>query len=552
MSALDQLSAADLSSLDQGGDLWNLYRQACAESMYFFTKAVWSMVPPERNAMTRQCHLPLCLLAEDESLTRILYEYPRKYMKSSIITVARPNHRLARMVVRGEDPNRRFAIYSNRKTNAMRKWGTIKRTYETNELFQFLFPELIPDFSDQNKSWNKEEGTVPRLYNPDEPTYDCLGQGGSATSRHYDDICVDDLINEENFDEPDQVEKMLEMYRLMRGLLEDDRSTLCVVGNRWTMADLNHKIHMEEPDTAILSVSAYGPNLEGKYRCRLLPDPVMEILHRMPEGEPIWPERFNREQLGRLLLELKPRIFSAQFLNNPTDPDAVDFKWEWIKNLESRYENGEINLYFGDDKVPVRFQDCNLYITWDPALDGRHSDSDNAIIVSLMDPLGRIAVFDEVVRKVDPLVAMNDVLMLAERYKGFLKATGLEEVLFQKVLGKLLSKQALKNGIFLGIRPLKTPTGLRKDQRIRAWVGALFEDGLVYVHPRCSKFLEQYSTFGVPDAKRDAIDAFAYATQLWARPQTKEEEDDRDEREMETAFNSLGVTGYGTALRVIN
>lgn len=798
MSVLQQLKKSQLRDLDQGGRLWHLYREAAtvkAGGLYFFSKAIWPLMPEHRNLISRRCHLPLCMACEDDSLIRLLIEWPRKHGKSTIATVCRPVQRLARMAVEGEDPCTRFAIYCSSKENAKRHWRDIRNGIDGNELFRFLFPELVPPVGDREWIWNTEEGVVPRTYNPKEPTFDTLG-GGKSTSRHYDDITVDDMIDEQNFDSPTAVEMAIEYYRLTRNLLEDEKKRLVIVGNRWSMNDLNYMIHREEPGTAILTASCWGPRMEGKYKCRNLPEPLMELLREMPQGEPLWPERFSKEELGSLLLELKPRIYctpadtpvlmsdlstkridqiqqedevlgfeekpsaayahrgfrrakvtavhsmkapvvkitmasgvtvrstadhpwffyrgframfgaprvgdrlvhvfnpempsltqeqrelgawlggifdgeghagkyniyiaqspeknpevvakiedalsvlniktstsdtthtgcrtwyllggrkayrhfllsvtaaksnrileamiydkriesskrdpivsiepdgeelvysletttktytaygylthnSAQYLNDPNDPDAVDFRQEWLQYCDLDYDREQgivvrVEKPDGDELVPLSC--CNVYITWDPALDGKTAESENAIVVSAMDHRGRVFILDEYARKCDPLVALDDLLKIAHRWRKWLRASGLEEVLFQKVLGRLLVQRAQEQNIYLGLRTLKTPTGQSKDQRIRAWIGALFEARKVWVRRKCTHFVEQYGYFGVIGAKRDLIDAFAYATQLWSRAASPEEvlQDEEMEEQMKT---ELGLTGYGSALR---
>jgi len=539
----------DPSLLDQGNEVWHKYRAACASSLYFFTKAVWLTMPPELNLLTKRCHLPICLVLEDDSIKRILVEWPRRHLKTTLVGAGMV-HKLVRRVVANQDPADRFGIYSSTITNSSRMWREIKNSFESNQLFQFLFPELIPDsFEGRDTVWTTMEGVVPRQWDRKDPTFDCLG-AGKAVSRHYDWIIEDDLINEENYDSPDAVAKALDIHRNAEHLLEDaTNSRVITVGNRWGMGDLNHFIHTEEPSTSIISVSVYGAHFEGKYKCRNLPKPVTELLEALPKGEPIWPERFDRDALGRLLEKLKPRIFTAQYLNNPSDPDMVDFRLEWLKYCTVEHIDGMPNVVYEDDPVPVPLSHCNLYVTWDPALDGKASESANGITVTAMDYKGRISLISDYAKKRDPLLSMDDFIDYCKRCGPYLQASGVEEVLFQRVLTKLLPPRAQAKGVNIRLRKLKTPTGMSKDQRIRAWIGSLFADGRVYVRHSCSHFIDQYAHFGVPDAPRDVIDAFSYATKLWQRPMSPAEQEAAEQSAV-IIHQDLGVTGYGTALAV--
>ena len=552
MSALSQLRGRDLSRIDQGGDLWHLYRQACAESLYFFSKNVWTQVPQERNLLSARTFLPLCLLLEDDANRVVLIEDPRRHLKSTIGTKSTPVHKLVRMVVAEQDPSIRFGLYSSTTINSQRQWREIKWGFENNQWFQFLFPELVWESWNDAPIWNTEEGVVKRLYNPQEPTFDTLG-GGKATGRHYDWIIEDDLINESNFDSPAAVEMAIEYHRQATHLLEggpEDRKI--IVGNRWGMNDLNAHIHQHEPDAVIFSRSVWGPRLDGRWCSRNLPPRVEELLRQLPSGEPIWPERFDKEKLGLWMREVGPRIWSAQALNNPSDPDSADFKVDWLKECElQRTDTGWQIVYStksGTVEEVVPLSATNLYIAWDPALDGKHSTSRNAILVTSIDAKGRVCILREWAKKADPLDMMDVFLDAAQLYKGYLKNSGLEEVLFQKVLGKLLRERSNQRGIYLGLKALKTPRGQSKDQRIRALVGTLFQDGRVYVRRGLTDFIEEYTNFGVEGMTNDLMDCFAYSAQLWSKPLSKHLTDEMEEREEERREN-LGITGYGSALR---
>jgi len=538
------LDPAIAGAIDQGGPLWHKYRRACAESLYFFTKAVWCTIPAERNIMTLNCHGPMCKALEDDDARRLLIEWPRRHMKTTIASQAYPVWELVRKVVHYEDPNTRVGIYCASKINARRIWREVRWGFETNEFFQFLFPELIPNFS-SNEIWNGDEGIVPRLYNPKEPTFDTLG-GGAATSRHYDIIIEDDMITEQNFDSPAVVQDVLEYHRQTENLAEDLTSRIIVVGNRWSFMDLNHFIHTEEPDTTTITVSVHGPVWEGKYRCKNLSPAVEEALRSMTD--PIWPERFDKEALGKLLMKQKARIFSAQYLNNPSDPDVVDFSLDWLKYYKVTQTTAGPAFRHGDGEH-VLFKECNFYITWDPALGGKTAESRNAIVVTAMDSQGRVYLLKDYAVKEDPLKSMDKFIDYAKMYGPWMHTAGLEEVLFQKVLGKLLVERARDRKVWLPLRKLKTPPAQRKDQRIRAALTSYFEDGRVFIRDENTKFVEEYSSFGVEGAQRDLIDAFAYASQLWIRPANIEDRDDSEEVDpIKWKAEHRGVTGYGSAL----
>lgn len=531
-----------------GDSQWTKLRRKCADDPFFFTKAVWCahIVPPKENLLSRTCHEPMCLAICDDRIKRLLVEWPRRFVKTTCAEGGAV-HSYVRAVINRKDPNDRTAFYSSTKEYAQRIWREIRWGFENNELFQFLFPELIPDFSNKTV-WNEDEGIIPRTQHRKEPTFDTLG-GGRATGRHYDTIFMDDMINELNYNSINEVQKVIEYYKLASNLIDDPDDRIVVIGNRWTMRDLNHYIHTEELETSILSASVWGPNLDGKYKCRNLPPEIMTKLEKVPAPSPFWIERFDEEALRKWQSSVKTRIWSAHALNNPVDPDSMEFKMEWVKSARvSQSPTGEWLIYYEDDDDTVPLSSTNLYMTWDPALDGKHSESYNGILVLSVDYKGRVCILREYCRRgIDPLEIVDIFLDYCKLYSGYLRAVGIEEVLFQKVLGSLVLQKAMERGIFVPYKRLKVPTRMNKDQRIRAWCGNYFQSGKVYVREGVTHFLDHYQHFGIEGAARDLMDCFAHATQLFITPPHPDQRKSAEEEERQEEI-SRGLTGYGSVL----
>lgn len=532
--------------IEAESELWHLWRRACADSLFFFSKVVvCSNIPQTENIMTWRTHGPMCLLLEEESCRRVLIEFPRRMLKSTIATVSTPVHRLINKVVRGDDPSDRFGILAHSWKVGQRHWWDIKSIFDNNRLFQFLFPDLLP-----GDRWNEEYGSVIRRLNRKEPTVEPLSL--KSAGKHYDQIFCDDLINEENWDEPEAVQKALMLFRQTRNLLEAPDSRVVVVGNRWGLADLNATIHQEAEATgfSVLSVnSEVGPNEDGPYRCRNLPENVQEALEEVRSladtRGTIWPERFTRKQLRALRVELGVATYAAQMLNQPDDPEAMEFDISLVGRVRLAYDQqmGPFIKHLETGEI-VPLSSCNLYVTWDPALDEKRSRSDNAIVVTAFDTQNRAYVLQEHARKEDPFASMSKYLAYCRRWSGYLQASGMEEVLFQKILKRNLKEMAQKRNVSLLMKPVKTPTGKSKDQRIRAWISHHIEKSNLFIEENCTKTYDQLRLFGVEGSKRDLIDALAYATQLWRRPLSEIEAFD-EEVEEAWQIQQMGITGYG-------
>ena len=520
---------------DGSKELYDLVRLRSARSLYFFGKAIVGHLD-----LDKKCHLAACLFLQDFTRTAKLYEDPRRHLKSSVSTIAFPLWVMTRRVVHGQDPSDRVAIVSSTKTNAQRFLRAIKAVVESNPVFQGFFPELVPQFGNDDV-WNSEEVIFPRKAATPDPSIDTLGTGGKATSRHYDIVIEDDLINEENYDSPGAIEKAIESHKLNKNLLESPRDIHHVVENSWAPYDLNRHIVDKEPQVAVFSRSSYGWN---ETRSRHLSPQVEALLRAHEPGTPIWPRRFDAAALARLLQELGPRIFSAQYLNAPSDPEVVDFKEEHLRYFEFNAK-GDIRVLAtrGVELEVVPRSSLSVCGAWDPALEAKSSACRSAVTVVGVDPKDRVFLLEVYARRREPLEMIDDVLRLAQKWQPDL-GFAIEKVAFQRVLIDIIKRRAPRYGfsasLFRGVMPLP---GKDKDARIRALVGSAFAEGRVYVQSVQTDFIEEYIQFPIGKTK-DILDAFAYSALLWRRGETNEQVEERVEREKSRLELRDPITGY--------
>lgn len=539
--------------VEQESELWHHWRLAIAENFFFACKTVLNTIPPERDKMTWRSHGLLCRLVEDDSIKQLLVEYPRKMLKSSIVTSRRPIHMLLKRLALGLDPWQRNFILSHTAKVAQRHWWEIKTILdgdsEGSRLLRFFFPDLEHDREDR---WNDTLGYIKRNYDPRDPTFEAIAK--KSAGKHCDELHADDLIDEENYDSPDAVANAITLFRYTNNWLEGEESRLFVTGNRWGLLDLNSTIHRESEltDFVILSVSAEeGPNTGGEFSCFNLPEYAQEMCEEMARVAnrfgTAWPERFTPGYLAKLRAKLGPAIYSAQYLNRPEDPSATEFDTSLVKRGRMITIQRDPYLKLPDIEDPVPLSSCNVYVSWDPALDEKKSRSENAIVAAAYTWNGLLVVIKEHAHKEDPLRSLNKFIAFCRLFKGYLKASGIEEVLFQKVLKKLLRQMGQMTRTFLGLRKIKTPTSKSKDQRIRAWLGTFIESGRLYVLDTCPKTYQQIRLFGVEGAPRDLIDALSNLTQLLDKPRSYADELESEEFEA-SIIAEAGITGYGETL----
>lgn len=568
-SGLDQRSLDPEGALKDGStELYDQVRHRILEpgGSYFFGKAI--LLYPD---LTRRAHLPLCLFLEQTLPLSKLVEYPRRHLKTTLVTVTWTLCRFARAVIRGEDPIERIAIVSSTKPNAMRFLRQIKYHPERNQIFQAFIPELIPDFNED--TWNQEEITFPRYRARDAPSIDTFGSGTKATSRHFDGIIEDDMINEENWDSPTAIEKAIQLHQLAENLLEDaDNSWRITNENAWTQFDLNHHIIDTEKDTGVFSVGA-STGLNA-HRSRLLDPTVLQLTEEWNDGDTLWPERFSREALVRIRAKVGAFIYNAQYENNPFDPDIVDFKVEWLGRFEwtkAKHEgskreelalrllpkvvkDGVGNVLTETPMELVFFRDLNVVGAWDLATGAKTTPDRNAYVVVGVDSKERVFLLEVKAKKTDPLKFVWKVFGAIARWSLF--PFGVETVAFQKILMTLLPNlieqwnqkclekkkplRQLSYGVFEEVKPLY---GKNKEGRIRFLISIPCEQGRVYVHETQTDFLDEYTHF--PKGKTDdVLDAFAYTAYFWRPGTTWEEDQEEANLETERDLTRDPVTGY--------
>jgi len=298
-------------------------RAKCKKSLFFFARAVLGL-----KDLDRDIHRPICLALQDyHKNTRVGVVLPRTWFKSSIGSYAYPIWRAI------NNPDVRILIAQNSVTNAKKKILAIKGAFESNALFQALFPELMPT---GDRPWSSECLTVNRKLIAPEGTFEPAGTGTAVISRHYDVIIEDDTVAPDfdqmtgDIQQPTQVEieKAIGWHKLCHPLLiHPTKSQIVVIGTRWAPEDLLGWLFKNSPGYTIISRSA----LEK-------PGHIGLAATIDQGGVPIW-DRFNHEVLKELEASLGIFMFHMLYLNIPTAAINQVFKRGYIHYYETLPKN---------------------------------------------------------------------------------------------------------------------------------------------------------------------------------------------------------------------
>jgi len=255
------------------------------------------------DIMNQKCHRPMCDGVQYGSSKQIDL-WPRGHLKSTVITVGSSLYEIA------NNPDTRIFIGNAVLSNAKSFLREIKGHLEHNQ----KLIDIIGDQKNKDDKWTETEIIIKgRTKNLKEPTIQVAGVGQSLVSQHYDLMILDDLVNVENVNTPELIQKTIDWYKMALSLLEPD-GKLIIIGTRYHFADL------------------YG-FLIDKYSN----DPRWHIeVHQIydDKGDPIFPEKFKPQYIQELREDQGSFIFSCQYLNKPVDDENSKFKKSQLKYLK--------------------------------------------------------------------------------------------------------------------------------------------------------------------------------------------------------------------------
>lgn len=434
-------------------------RQACLKSLFYLAKNVLgyrdlsSRLHVEVTAFTEQTH------------RRKLIVLPRGHLKTTICTKAYAIWRYLR------DPDIRILIANEKAENAQHMLREIKHHFEANELFQWLFPEYVPDL--KTTKWTESEALCPRSARWQESTFETIGVGGTVVSRHYNLIVMDDLVGKEATKSQQVMQDTIEWFRYARGLMvKPAESELIVVGNRWAFSDLVSHIL----DSGANWVTLKRAVMEG--------------------GEPIWPEWYPPEAIDEILEDQGAHIFSCQYMNDPVHESPSSFNPTWFRFFT---------------KLPSALQ-CVTAI--DPAISQQKHGDFSAIITIGADPDRSLFVVDARRGRwgIDELI--DHIFEVYRIWRPL--AVGLETAIFQKALLWPIREAMRREDTYIPMRELRPSSKISKEARIKA-LHEYFASGTIWLQESQRELLVELRQF--PLGKHDdLLDALAYSVQMALYP----------------------------------
>lgn len=488
------------------------------------------------DMLTPNTHGPLTTFLDTCKSTRRMEQMPRSHFKTTIVTIA---HRIKNIIT---NPGVRILIVGDTGPNAQKHLAKIKRHFDSNALFRWLFPELIWEDPTQAQAWNKEQIFVKSTAMHGEPTIDTVGARGAVVSRHFDIINADDLIGENEYYSETDMDRTIDWFSGLEALFVPPHrnSLMDIPSTFWRTND----------------VYAFAEKLFGNGQPALKTGPYsyqrgeIAVFRRGARegGQPIFPEAITNEYLDRLQRE-NPERYAAQYANNPRASGVAYFREEYLKYYDVLNDEPDewIGAVIGPNGERALIKPDNLFIVsmCDPAAGGKSKfrASKAAIITTGVSySTGRIFILDLWLKRVPTDKIIDELFRQNDRWKPqifSIEANGLQKML-KYWIDERTEKENLNPIPYVPFIPRDEKDS---DRRIKG-LQPLFRAGHIWLQRGTMQDLkEEYDVY--PRGTKDGLDCLSQGLGFWnvGWDSVESESNVEDyEREIRRLRNQL--TGY--------
>lgn len=386
---------------------------------------------------------------------------------------------------------------------------------------------------DKKKIWRQEAIQVIRPYKLKEPTVVIGSTESPATGFHYDRLYFDDIINFENYDKPEKIERLdtwrNDMFSVLDDAYFDDDLYKAI-----EKARQNHKYISNDRIKKVCIVGGFVRVVGTRYfrhdwYKRILDDLKKPKDEKEEDDERwqtwvkniyvngkdntdgyIWAERWNEKTERSKRKEVTKRHWYAQYLNQViVDEDQI----LPIDKIRGLFPNQVAFSAPGSNRLIIthaegKKSEVALRMCIDPAATCNPDADFTAIAVGGKDAEGNLYVVDlRVMRKTSEqwIKVMYEMLT-----KWNLRATHLETVAFASELKVTIRNKFNTPGYFpIAIREYKPGVKASKKERIEAGLEPLMSNEMLYFDAHIfnnSEIVDQFNFFPSESIKDDAPD----------------------------------------------
>lgn len=491
--AVSEAGGISTSDIAHDKRLRATYRQLARDDLYFLTKAVLGY--PD---LIPHFHKPYAAFIQDLSKRKTLDLMPRSTYKTTVGTIG---FAIWYLLNRPDD----FVLIANQTAgNAERMLWEISQHFEGgNPMVNWLFPEYVKP-GERWKPWNSQRLTFPaRKLKRGTPSISTIGVGGKAESNHFHCIINDDLIGLAALESDLVMQDAISWHDYSVSLFVKMATGIeRVHGTRWSMSDLYATL-IADGDYEVYQEDAVGP-----------------------DGESRIPELIPTEELRRLR-EKNFTVYMSQYMNNPMNPEALDFQKSWLNDYKLvKTEKGPAcdtdgTLFYVHDMDVQLFVDPAGSGDVDKPRGGRLKKANNAVMIWGLHGSGRYFLLDCWTGRgrgdnPERQVAI-EMLKMFLRWKGYVRKGNVEAYGAQRALITVFNMVCREEGYSFPMEEIGRGNTKAKKVRIRSYIGPAAQNGQIYVRKQHDQFIMEFSMFPQSDTF-DTLDASAWAFLQLKRP----------------------------------
>ena len=258
----------------------------------------------------------------------------------------------------GQDPSKKI-IMATHTAGLSEDFGRRVRNLIDSDEYRELFPDTIVA-DDQKAAGKWSTGAGGQYY--------AVGVGGALAGRGADLFVIDDPHSEQDikansratFDNAWSWFQTGPLQRLMPG------GAIVVIMTRWSLIDLTGRL---------VDFTIKNPEAE--------PWEVVELPAILPSGKSLWPEQWPLDQLEAKKLQMDPRYWNAQYMQQPTsDMAALIKRTDWKVWEAEEPPSGEYVIQSWDTAHEVKTtSDYSACTTWGVWYNEEDNMSPNLILL---------------------------------------------------------------------------------------------------------------------------------------------------------------------------
>ena len=175
--------------------------------------------------------------------------------------------------------------------------------------YKQLFDTRLMEDSQAAGKWKTEQGGE----------YFAAGVGGAITGRGADLLIIDDPHKEQDIKKDSKsFEKAWNWYTSGPRQRLQPGGRIVVVMTRWSTKDLTGQL-----------IKAQGEENSDEWE-------VVELPALLPDGKPVWPEYWTKDELEKTKASIPVNNWNAQYMQQPTAEEGAIIKRDWWRDWEEK------------------------------------------------------------------------------------------------------------------------------------------------------------------------------------------------------------------------